>query len=149
MLYFYKNNFDNLSSDKIEELIRNNTYGRNVMPDWNFDTTNAGDKIFIGFENEKFIFLVRNRSFIFDIVPKIIIRIEKKNYKVFKLRLSYHSFIYGVIIFLFTIFSFIITGNKELSVIYLIPSILINFLYFTLSTLEFILTSKVMRSLVE
>lgn len=144
MVYFKTKTIDNYETERIENAVRKFSLKRHASLDFistaTYETDN--EKYFLGSENDTYLKIVRLRTPFERILPKLILRFNKKNFSEFQIRYSLISFIVFILLvtaFLSGLYQMIIHKQTDIDFV-LINVLLIIFALMT--SLEFVLTRR-------
>jgi hypothetical protein len=144
MVYFKTKTIDNYETEQVENALRKSSIKRHTSLDFPSIATYETDpeKCFLGLENDTYLKIIRYRTPVERILPKLILRFDKKNFCEFQIRYSLISFIVFIILstaFLFGLYQ-LIANEQTASNFVLITVLCIVFVLMT--SLEYVLTKR-------
>lgn len=97
MIYFHKIEILNIPRELIEKIIRASTSKRHISLDLLSSSTYIkGEKYFLGIESDKFIKIIRIKTPLEKILPRVIARFDKGDFGSYTIRLCLISFLITV-----------------------------------------------------
>lgn len=151
MIYFKTISILNSDNETIENSIRKYSLKRHGKLDMKQSSSyiTEDDKYFLGAETEKYLTITRLRTPFENVLPKLIVRFEKNNFKIYKIRYSFPSnLIYATLILsiILNIVHLIVSGSIGGNISFVI---LISIVFILMTLIEVKFTTRRINKVIE